>query len=79
MGALTLSGLWRHRFVVAADIRRPAPAFAVLGWFLFGAVTGPNHGALLVEIGHGFLPGDRASLWRWALGAGFGVTLYAAQ
>ena len=38
--------------------------------------------ALLVEIGHGFLPADRASLWRWALsalGAGFGVTLYAAQ
>ena len=203
MGALILSGLWRHRFAVAADIPRPALALAVLGWFLFGAVTGLNHGplvvaqsafvifvltllrlyvgrpagafdrrfehkvltgvwpcfvvylvmlvwwppvtsllpfdfavgypemvfnrdstlriaeqlgaltvfgyllaesrgrsalptrllqrrnmlwgvgcALLLELGHGFLPNDRASLWRWALGAlgaGFGVTLYAAQ
>lgn len=38
VGALTLTGLWRYRLAGAA-IPRPALAFAVLGWFLFGAVA----------------------------------------
>ena len=39
-------------------------------------------GALMVEIGHGFLHGDMASIPRWllgSLGAAFGVWLHAAQ
>lgn len=48
MGALILCGLWRHRFAVAADLPRPALALAVMAWFLFGAVTGLNHGPQVV-------------------------------
>lgn len=48
MGALTLSGLWRYRFSAAADLPRPALAGAVLGWFLFGAVTGLRFAPLVV-------------------------------
>lgn len=48
MGALTLSGLWRHRYAVAAAMPRPALAVLVLGWFLFGAVTGLSYGPLVV-------------------------------
>ena len=38
--------------------------------------------ALLLELAHGLVPGDRASSVRWLLGcasAGFGVLLYATQ
>ena len=48
MGALTLSGLWRYRFSAAAHLPRPALAVAVLGWFLFGAVTGLRFAPLVV-------------------------------
>lgn len=48
MGALTLSGLWRYRFSAAAHLPRPALAGAVLGWFLFGSVTGVRFAPLVV-------------------------------
>jgi len=48
MGAVILTGLWRYRFAVAADLPRPALALAVLTWFLFGALTGLAYGPLVV-------------------------------
>lgn len=48
IGAVTLTGLWRYRFKLAADLPRPALALAVLTWFLFGAVTGLAHAPLVV-------------------------------
>ena len=48
IGAVTLTGLWRYRFKLAADLPRPALALAVLAWFLFGAVTGLAHAPLVV-------------------------------
>lgn len=38
-GALTLIGLWRHRFAAAVDLPRPVVAGAVAVWFLIGAMT----------------------------------------
>ena len=48
IGAVTLTGLWRYRFKLAADLPRPALALAVLAWFVFGAVTGLAHAPLVV-------------------------------
>lgn len=74
MGALTLFGyLLAESFGRSAHPHRTLVARNVV----IGAAC-----ALILEILHGFLPGDRASIARWLLGtiaAGFGVRLYAAQ
>ncbi|MBK8960328.1 MAG: VanZ family protein [Proteobacteria bacterium] len=48
IGSVVICGLWRYRFAAAAAIPRPALALAILGWFLFGAVTGLAHDVLVV-------------------------------
>lgn len=74
LGALTLFGyLIAESFGRSVLPRRTIMARNVA----FSAVC-----ALILEILHGFLPGDRASIARCLLGivaAGFGVLLYVAQ
>jgi len=40
MGTLTLAGLWRYRLSRATDIPRSVFALLIVGWFVFGGVTG---------------------------------------
>jgi glycopeptide antibiotics resistance protein len=47
-GTLTLAGLWRYRFAGATTLPRSVLIFAVMAWFLFGAVAGLNIAPLIV-------------------------------